>query len=117
MVWALTHFLVGSIISLLVALVLDIMYGDILEYRMLIITFAGIWSLLPDIDKLAILLFPDYADRIENLLHDSFVTNVFFFHNFLDRSVFRNAQIETLAVVILVFCLVIVSVSIQVHRY
>lgn len=74
---ALTHFAVGSALTILVVAYLV----PRVPYPRLIGLLGGVWAMIPD----SYWVFPAYTEELR-ALHDSPLANVFWFHRFLDLS-------------------------------
>ncbi len=85
MAFAIVHFAVGFVCSLLVLSVIPIT-----RYRITGAYLGGIWGLLPDAEKI---LDGNFGDRVDGI-HQSSAADVFFFHSTLDQPFFRENNIE-----------------------
>lgn len=85
MAFAIVHFTVGFVFVLLLLLL-----APITRYRLTVSFFGGLWALAPDIHH----FFPGHLSDIAYGLHNDPLSNIFFFHHYLDKMFFRNHNFE-----------------------
>lgn len=94
MVFAIAHFTVGFVIVLVLLSAIPIT-----RYRLTGAYLGGVWALAPDVHHL---LDGELSDRIY-AVHNDPISDVFFFHYFLDEPQFRaqNDEIAFVSIAVL----------------
>lgn len=94
MVFAIAHFTVGFVIVLVLLSAIPIT-----RYRLTGAYLGGVWALGPDVHHI---LDGGLSDRIY-AVHNEPISNVFFFHYFLDEPRFRaqNAEVAFVSLAVL----------------
>ncbi|MCL9816654.1 hypothetical protein [Natronocalculus amylovorans] len=83
---AIVHFAVGFVIGLFILSILPIT-----RYRLTGAFLAGVWGVVPDVHHIM-----DNGARANRVyeIHNSQISDIFFFHYTLDRPFFRDLSVE-----------------------